>query len=595
MSILRSKWFKILWDWKIGVFLTVALIALVVASFLGYHLPKMIADLFESYDRDRTFFIQNATCLLFIYLGEYFNRVLYSLTLNRFIQHILIKIRLYCYSEWLLSYEVHQSNEKKKEYPLGEVLARLINDTESIRELVSAGVFGVFIDIIFIGSCLYGFIELNLASGVLIAFIEVVTVVLLIIFSRSMVNTFFRARRELGILSRTVADVCQGMGENYYNNHGNFAQTRVKKQFQRFLREQLRANFFEASYSSLAESLFPLFLACIGVVFSYSPLVTGGVVAAMVDLVQRSIDPIKDITGKIGEVRRASAGLTRIREFVQYFQQGLKTRLRHSFKDIHFESLEIKVDKFSYKSTEEKGREFSLSNIHLKGKCGELVGIVGSSGSGKSTLLKILSCELLPERGGGRIKTADGAIDFEFNNIEKLQSYREQVSLVSQDSHVFTASLAFNISLDLEDGQHDKIENFWNDTKVKIPYIESWGITLTDTIDSRKLSMGQKQLLCALRACYLKRPVVLFDEISSGLDSDLELALRQLVLLVQQHALTIIVAHRLETLIHAQKIMVMDKGECHAWGTHLELLGSSSLYRNFVNCMTRFPVDGGIV
>lgn len=590
MSILRSKWFKAFWDWKILVFLSVAFMALIIASFLGYRLPGIISDLFGSYDEDRDAFMQYIMLLLCIYLGEYCNRVFYTLSLNRLIQHILIKVRLYCYSEWLFNHEVQQSNKKKKEFPLGEVLARLISDTESIRELVSAGVFGVFIDVVFIGSCFYGFIELNSSSGALIALIQVVTVVLLIICSRSMVNTFFRARRELGILSRTIADVCRGMGEGYYNNHGNFAQKRVRWQFQNFLREQLRANVFEASYSSFAESLFPLFLACIGIIFSYSPLMTGGMVAAIIDLTQRSIDPIKDMTGKIGEVRRASSGVIRIREFIQHLQKGLKTGLTRLSKKIDFKSLEIKIDKFSYQSSKEGEREFALSNIHLEGERGELVGIVGASGSGKSTLLKILSCDLLPEKGMGRIKTTTGSLDFSFYNIRELQNYREQISLVSQDSHIFTASLRFNISLDLDHGSTKKMEKFWNDTKIKIPYIQRWGLNLEDMINPSQLSVGQKQLICALRACYLRRPVVLFDEISSGLDSSLELALRELVLLVQRHALTIIVAHRLETLIHAQKIVVMDKGKCHALGTHQELLGSSGIYRDFLSCTTGPPL-----
>ena len=94
--------------------------------------------------------------------------------------------------------------------------------------------------------------------------------------------------------------------------------------------------------------------------------------------------------------------------------------------------------------------------------------------------------------------------------------------------------------------------------------------------------MGQKQLVSALRACFLKRPVVLFDEISSGLDSSLEMALRQLVLLVQKQALTIIVAHRIETLIFAQKILVMDGGKLVASGEHADLILKNDRYREFV-------------
>ena len=71
---------------------------------------------------------------------------------------------------------------------------------------------------------------------------------------------FFEGAKGTGILSRTVADVSQGMAENYYNDNGEFARKKVKRQFEKFLKEQLRANIFEAGYYSLAESLYPIFL-----------------------------------------------------------------------------------------------------------------------------------------------------------------------------------------------------------------------------------------------------------------------------------------------------------------------------------------------
>jgi ATP-binding cassette subfamily B protein len=94
--------------------------------------------------------------------------------------------------------------------------------------------------------------------------------------------------------------------------------------------------------------------------------------------------------------------------------------------------------------------------------------------------------------------------------------------------------------------------------------------------------MGQKQLLSGLRALFLKKPIILMDELSSGLDSELELALRDLIKMFQSQTITIIVTHRLETILNSHKIMLMEKGKNLALGTHDSLLNIPQ-YREFLD------------
>jgi ATP-binding cassette subfamily B multidrug efflux pump len=129
----------------------------------------------------------------------------------------------------------------------------------------------------------------------------------------------------------------------------------------------------------------------------------------------------------------------------------------------------------------------------------------------------------------------------------------------------------------------DELKEFWESVKKEIPYIKNWGLELEDHVDTKGISMGQKQLLSALRSCFLQKPVVLFDEISSGMDSEVELALRKMVLLIQKYSLTFIVAHRIETITSADQILVMDAGRIIARGSHQELCQSSKKYQEFIN------------
>ena len=123
----------------------------------------------------------------------------------------------------------------------------------------------------------------------------------------------------------------------------------------------------------------------------------------------------------------------------------------------------------------------------------------------------------------------------------------------------------------------------WNFLTDNIPYLKTWGIGPYDKVIPSKLSLGQRQLLAGVRACYIKKNVVFFDEISSALDSDLEYALRKLVLLIQEFSLTVIVAHRVETIIRADQILVMDKGRVIDSGKHDSLLSHSVVYQDFIH------------
>jgi ATP-binding cassette subfamily B multidrug efflux pump len=153
------------------------------------------------------------------------------------------------------------------------------------------------------------------------------------------------------------------------------------------------------------------------------------------------------------------------------------------------------------------------------------------------------------------------------------------VSLVSQDSHVFSATVLFNIAL--VDGD-ENFDGFWQQALAALPYLRRWGVSPASVIDPKTLSLGQKQLLSGLRACYLRKPVVLFDEVSSGLDPELEKALRDLVLFVQRHSLTIIVTHRVETILSAQKLVVMDVGTAVDQGTPAQLQQQSPLFKELL-------------
>lgn len=559
-------------------------IALGGASYLGYITPKLISELYASYDQKENFYpVLRKLGTLFIF--EYLVQVTYQVSLTRYVQHLLQHIRSISFSNWIKSYEsIGVGKHGDNKYPLGEVLARILSDTEAVIELVSSGSFKIFIDFAFIISCLISFISLNTTSGITLIITEVFACILLVIGSKKMATIYMEVRKSMGNMSRVVANITGGFRYTYHTPNKNYASEKSYDVFEDFLKKQLKANIWDASYFAMAESLFPLLLAILVMIFPYSHIVEMAILAAIVDLIQRSIQPIKEVASKISSIQRAKSGIIRIQEFNSDILTLPKISFADDFSKVEFKRLTVTVNSFKYpekKQKEERSVSFGLSDIKFQANAGELIGIVGLSGSGKSTLLKILATDILAPDSEIKLETFDNQdIIFTGDTIGELDHYKRQVSIVSQDSHVFSESFRFNITF--SDDTNEQFDQFWISVLEEIPYLKSWGIDGDSKIKVKELSLGQKQLISALRSCFLTKPIVLFDEISSGLDSDLEEALRKLVLLIQKKSLTIIVAHRIETIVNADKILVMQDGRLIDSGRHDQLKKSSAVYQEFI-------------
>jgi ABC-type multidrug transport system fused ATPase/permease subunit len=562
------------------IYVVIMTICLVLSATLGAYLPKLMNELTMAY-ADKNLFVETLKMLAFLFTATYLNRSFYNVVVNKYVVGLIQHVRSTCYSKWLLSYELQTSKDNKKEkYPQGEVLARLMTDTESLRELVTSGTFGIFIDAFFVIFSLLSFIGLNQYAGSALGIVELTACVLLIWGSKYMREVFLNVRKARSRLYRTVADIIGGVRETYYIDSKKFASKKSLVVFDDYLTQILKSNVWDASYYSVAESLFPIFLVFAVFIIPISGMKEVGLIFAFIDVIQRSIGPIKDMSSKVANIQRAITGIMRIHEFETDLDKGPSTDLGKDSFSLDIAKARFQIEYFSY-ARKNSDNPFVLRDIYFQGQRGELIGIVGLSGSGKSTLLNILCANILPDKGEIDLCDGDGnKFVFNFHDEKMFDDYRELIGIVSQESHVFSESLEFNITMGHQKEQSFK--DFWSWVSEQIPYIKEWGMTGDSMVNPNELSLGQKQLLAAIRSCYLKKPIVLFDEISSSLDSNLEFALRQMVLLVQKNALTFIVAHRLETIVNADQILVMQDGELVAKGDHLALLNDSSIYRQFI-------------
>ncbi|MCB9062204.1 MAG: ABC transporter ATP-binding protein [Halobacteriovoraceae bacterium] len=581
MSFSKNRWFEFIQFKNSSLVFSGILISFVLSIITGLFVPGFIAKLGETYSNGSSFnqSLQNLGLLLIVI---YLNRVLYQLIINYFVRELVASVRSKLYEKWITSYEIKTSGmQKDDKFPMGEVIARIISDTESFRDLVTSGSFGIVIDILFVISGLIGFIKLNFTSGIFLGVIELLAAFGLIFGSKYMRDIFQKVRAARGKVSRAVANVVGGLGEAHYMDNQKYASKKGSFYFDDFLKKQLMANVWDASFYSLAESLFPVFLVLIVLIFPYSKITETAVIIAIIDLIQRSIGPIKDIASKIANIQRAITGFNRISEFQDHLDEGAHSPLEHKELNINFKELKINIKHFSYSGN---SAEFSLDDIEFSGSKGELIGLVGLSGSGKSTVLNILSGNIIPKEGEIKISSDKEVLSFPGETIEDIINYRYLVGIVSQDSHIFTKPMYFNLTL--SDNDNPDFYKFWDFVCEQIPYVKIWNEYLQKELNTNELSLGQKQLICALRACFLKRPIVLFDEISSALDSNLEEALRKVILLVQKQSLTIIVAHRFETIIQANKIVILEKGRKVGEGVHDNLIKTHPTYQQFISHLT---------
>lgn len=569
MTSSASSWSSFLLPEKGKRWLVLMVLHMSLSALIGWWLPTATQEFYRGFNGPSLTPFWWIGGLL---AGEYINRLGYQLSSYKFIQHLLTQTRSRVYGRWMRSpLKVKRVDKTGDEFPMGEVLARVMNDSDAVRELVTSGTMGILVDAMFILAGLAGFLRLDAHVGWGLLASEVFACVLLVWGSRKMGAIFMSVRTSTGILSRVVTDVTGGLRELAYTPHRHYASARGEAASEDFLRKQLKANVWDSGYYSAAESLYPILLALVLVFFPGGQAARVALLATLIDLIQKSITPIKEVAGKISNLQRARTGLERIREFHAYFPENEKEGDTELIPFTHFRA---EVVHFSHPARAGE-TPFSLRDIHLEGEPGQLVGIVGASGCGKSTLLRLLS----GQHGlfEGAVWLGDEKLDGE--DAQAMRQLAHHVGLVSQDSHVFTATLEFNIALE---ESHGDFAAFWQQAKTALPYLEKWGITPASPLDPKQLSLGQKQLLSGLRACFLRKPIALFDEVSSGLDPELEHALRDLVRFVQRRSLTLIVTHRLETILAADILVLMDAGKVVDQGSAAELRNRSALFREFL-------------
>jgi ATP-binding cassette subfamily B multidrug efflux pump len=470
--------------------------------------------------------------------------------------------------------------------PVGRLMTRVTSDVDALNDLFTSGVVTVFGDVFTLVGIMIVMLWMNWRLA-LVAFCVLPLIVLITQWFRRNVRESYR------IVRGWIARINAFLQENITGMSTVQLFRREALNFSRFDdidRKHRDANiesiFYYALFYPAVEAVSALASALIiwyGGGMVLRDMLTLGALVAFLQYGQRFFRPISDMSEKFNVLQSAMASSERI--FTLLDEPVLVrppaqpvARPSPAAGHIVFEGVWFGYnEKLATGDTEESGEEsfqanWVLKDISFEVKAGERVGIVGATGSGKTTLINLLLRFYDVNRG--RI-TVDGV---DVRNIG-LEDLRSLFSLVLQDVHLFSGTIADNIRLGNRSIDDERVRR-----AARAVHADAFIAHMPDgyaaAVAERgaTLSVGQKQLLSFARALAFDPRVLILDEATSSVDTETELLIRDALHVLMAGRTTIAIAHRLSTIQDMDKILVLHKGRLRESGTHQELLAARGIY-----------------
>lgn len=491
---------------------------------------------------------------------------LQELLLNYTSQRIVFNIRQEIFSHiQSLSISYFDKN------PIGRLVTRVTNDTETLNEMYTSVLVNLFKDIFVIVGIVFVMIRLDwklaLLSFALMPFILIAS----IIFRKKIRVVYRQSRAQLSKINSTLNENITGMKVIQIFKK----EDKISSQF-----DDINKEYLEISKKEI--KLFAIFRPSIEIIKSLgiatiiyyaggqvvSNVIEFGVLYAFIDYLQRFFQPILDLTEKYNILQSAMASSERIFSVLDdksTIENPKKPVKIHNFKGkIEFKNVWLAYEKDNW----------VLKDVSFTINPGETVAFVGATGAGKSSIINLITRFYDIQKGEILI---DGI------NIKEYDKYelRKLIGVVLQDVFLFTGTIEDNIRLNKKDISHEKIvevakyvnaDHFINKlpNKYNEPVMER-GSTL---------SSGERQLLAFARTLAYDPKILILDEATSNIDTETESLIQDALNKLIKGRTTIAVAHRLSTIQHADKIIVLNKGVIREIGTHQELLAKEGIYYN---------------
>lgn len=494
---------------------------------------------------------------------EFIRQYLAQWTSNK----ILYDIRKQLYNHLqALSVRFYANNQ------VGQVISRVINDVEQTKDFILTGLMNIWLD------CITIIIALSIMF-----FLDVkLTFAAIFIFPFYILTVYFffgRLRKLTRVRSQALAEVqgflherVQGMSviksfaieDNEAKNFDNHNKNFLQRAFQ-----HTRWNAYSFAAINTVTDLGPIIVIGVGSYLAITGSITVGTLAAFVGYLEQLFGPLRRLVSSFTTLTQSFASMDRVFQLMDE-DYDIKNGIGAQPIKISKGQIDLKHVSFKYNENEKE----VLHDINLTINKGETVAFVGMSGGGKSTLIN-----LIPRF----YDVTQGEILIDHHNVKDFLtgSLRNQIGLVQQDNILFSDTGKENILLGRPDATDDEVVE-----AAKMANAHDFISNLPNGYDTEvgergvKLSGGQKQRLSIARIFLNNPPVLILDEATSALDLESEAIIQEALDVLSKDRTTLIVAHRLSTITHADRIVVMENGRIVETGTHQQLINKRGAYEH---------------
>ena len=454
--------------------------------------------------------------------------------------------------------------------PVGQLVTRSVSDIEQIARIFSQGLFMIISDLLKMLACLIIMFYMNWKLTWIVIAAMPILVYITRIFQRKMQVAFEEVRNQVANLNTFVQERVTGMKIVQLFNREDIEYQKFKDINQKHNVAWIKTILYNSIFFPIADIISSLTLGFV-VLYGGFHILDGDKFTTFGDLFSYTMfigmlfNPLRQIADKFNEMQMGMIAANRVFDILdteEDVQQTGTIEAKHFAGNIRFENV-----RFSYIKDEEV-----LKGISLEVKSGETIAIVGSTGAGKSTIINLLN--RFYEINSGTI-----SIDNQDINTFTLESLRAQIAVVLQDVFLFADTIYNNITLNNTNVSREEVI-----TASKKIGVHEFIMSLPDGYDYNvkergvMLSSGQRQLIAFLRAYVSNPSILILDEATSSIDTYSEELIQRATETITKDRTSIVIAHRLATIVNADKIIVMDKGQIVESGTHQELVTKENGY-----------------
>lgn len=445
----------------------------------------------------------------------------------------------------------------------GDLISRVTSDIDSIQTFIVSGLLSIIVDVATIAGMIGVLFYLNWRLTLIAMTVVPVLFAIVYTYTRRVKKFSREVRKHEGKMLSVVQEVLGSIRVVKAFARENYELHRLEGESLETVEAALKARKLKARLVpavSIVTGVGTCLVLYFGGTSALTAGVTGGTITVFLSYIKSMYKPMQDISKIMDSYSKADVGYERIREVIESdgeMRDAPNARTAPKFRG------DIDFDHVSFGYSEER---CILQDINLHVKAGQTIALVGPTGSGKSTLVNLIPRFYDATEGTVRI---DG---FDVKQL-KQKSLRDQISLVLQDTVLFSGSIWDNIAYGRPEATSAEIVAAAR-TANALEFIDKLPQKFDTPVGERgiTLSGGQRQRIAIARAIIRNTPILILDEPSSGLDAESEHLVFEALDRLMQGKTSIVIAHRLSTIRKANCIFVIQDGRVAESGTHEELM-----------------------